>query len=154
MMSEERKIMVEEVETVEAPPKARVDSPPASSERQRDYLDGFLAAKPTPVAAGEPGGNLYDAVVDALKEIYDPEIPVNIYDLGLIYGLEAAENGNVEIKMTLTAPGCPVAGILPGWVADAVAAVDGVGEVEVTLVWSPPWSPDRMSDDAKLALDI
>ena len=93
-----------------------------------------------------------DVLVEAMRTVYDPEIPVNVYDLGLVYDVSQAENGDVAIKMTLTAPGCPVAGELPGWVADAVAAVDGVGEVEVALVWDPPWSPDRMSDDAKLAL--
>tara|TARA_Y100001960_G_C14641173_1_gene810935 strand:+ start:310 stop:732 length:423 start_codon:yes stop_codon:yes gene_type:complete len=93
-------------------------------------------------------------VIEAIQTVYDPEIPVNIYDLGLIYGVELGKNGNIDIKMTLTAPGCPVAGVLPGWVADAVAAVEGVGEVVVTLVWSPPWTPDLMSDDARLALDL
>ena len=93
-----------------------------------------------------------DVLIEAMRTVYDPEIPVNVYDLGLVYDVSLAANGDVAIKMTLTAPGCPVAGELPGWVADAVAAVDGVGEVEVALVWDPPWSPDRMSDDAKLAL--
>jgi FeS assembly SUF system protein len=94
------------------------------------------------------------AVIDAMKTVYDPEIPVNIYDLGLIYRLDLAPNGNVAIDMTLTAPACPVAGEMPGRVAEAVAAVPGVGEVEVHLVWEPPWTKDRMSEDAKLALDI
>jgi FeS assembly SUF system protein len=93
-------------------------------------------------------------VADALRTVHDPEIPVNIYDLGLVYRLDIAENGNVAIDMTLTAPACPVAGTMPGLVADAVAAVPGVGEVVVTLVWDPPWTPDRMSDDARMVLDI
>jgi len=92
------------------------------------------------------------AVEDALKSVHDPEIPVNIYDLGLIYDIDRRGNGDVYITMSLTAPGCPVAGEMPGQVARAVAAVDSVGEVSVELVWDPPWSPDRMSDDARLAL--
>ena len=94
------------------------------------------------------------AVEDALKSVHDPEIPVNIYDLGLIYDVDRQQNGNVYVTMSLTAPGCPVAGEMPGQVARALAAVEGVGEVSVELVWSPPWTPDRMSDDAKLALDL
>jgi len=95
-----------------------------------------------------------EAVIDALKTVYDPEIPVNIYDLGLIYELEIMTDGTVRIGMTLTAPACPVAGEMPQWVADAVAAVDGVGEVEVSMMWDPPWSPELMSDDAKMLLDF
>jgi FeS assembly SUF system protein len=100
-----------------------------------------------PVAGEEP-------VVAALRTVHDPEIPVNIYDLGLIYGFTIAETGNVDVEMSLTAPGCPVAGELPGWVADAVAGVEGIGEVEVKLVWDPPWTPELMSEDAKLALGM
>ena len=95
-----------------------------------------------------------DAVIEALKSVHDPEIPVNIYDLGLIYEADRRLNGDVEITMTLTAPHCPVAGEMPQQVADAVAAVDGVGRVAVTLTWSPPWTPDQMSDDAKFLLDM
>lgn len=94
-----------------------------------------------------------EAVIAALKTVKDPEIPVNIYDLGLIYDVVRHENADVDINMSLTAPGCPVAGEMPGQVARAVAAVPGAGRVAVTLVWEPAWSPDRMSEDAKLALD-
>jgi FeS assembly SUF system protein len=93
-------------------------------------------------------------VEDALKTVHDPEIPINIFDLGLIYDVDRRPNGDVYITMSLTAPGCPVAGEMPGQVAAAVAAADGVGEVSVELVWSPPWTPERMSDDARLALDF
>jgi FeS assembly SUF system protein len=93
-------------------------------------------------------------VEDALKTVHDPEIPVNIFDLGLIYDVDCRPNGDVYITMSLTAPGCPVAGEMPGQVAAAVAAADGVGEVSVELVWSPPWTPEHMSDDARLALDF
>ena len=101
----------------------------------------------TPVAAPE-------AVVEALRSVHDPEIPVNIYDLGLIYTQEIAADGTVRITMSLTAPACPVAGTMPGLVAEAVAAVDGVGEVEVALVWDPPWTPEMISEDAKMALGL
>lgn len=94
------------------------------------------------------------AVINALQTVKDPEIPVNIYDLGLIYDIIRHPSGDVEITMSLTAPGCPVAGELPAQVAEAVARVDGVGKVAVSLVWDPPWSPIRMSEDARLALDF
>ncbi len=91
-------------------------------------------------------------VVDALRGIYDPEIPVNIYELGLIYDLSVSPAGEARIKMTLTAPSCPVAGILPGQVETAVRAVPGITDAKLELVWDPPWDRDKMSDAAKLAL--
>ncbi|MGO1117716.1 SUF system Fe-S cluster assembly protein [Rhodovibrionaceae bacterium A322] len=94
------------------------------------------------------------SVVAALQEVYDPEIPVNIYDLGLIYQIKIHDNGNVDITMTLTAPACPVAGEMPGDVSRKVAGVFGVGEVETTLTWEPPWTKEMMSEDAQLALGI
>lgn len=123
-----------------------------------NFMDYSAPAEET-ARAGEPlsDGEAVageEAVIAALRTVHDPEIPVNIYDLGLIYDLEIADDGTVKVEMTLTAPACPVAGELPHWVAEAVAGVDGVGEVEVNLVWDPPWSPDRMSDDAKMLLDI
>lgn len=93
------------------------------------------------------------AIEDALKSVHDPEIPVNIFDLGLIYDVIRQDNGDVDITMSLTAPGCPVAGEMPGQVAKAVADVETVGCVSVELVWDPAWTPERMSEDAKLALD-
>jgi FeS assembly SUF system protein len=95
-----------------------------------------------------------DEVVEALRTVFDPEIPVNIYDLGLIYDLKVAESGDVDIMMTLTAPACPVAGILPQEVADAAANLAGVGKVAVTITWDPPWTPENMSEVAKVALDM
>lgn len=95
-----------------------------------------------------------EAVIDALKEVYDPEIPVNIHDLGLIYDVEVAGDGAIAINMTLTAPSCPVAGGLPQEVADTVAMVPGAGPVAVTLVWDPPWSMARMTEEARLALNL
>jgi FeS assembly SUF system protein len=115
--------------------------------------EAAMARAGQPLEAGEQPAS-EEAIIDAMRTVFDPEIPVNIYDLGLIYRLDRAENGDVAIDMTLTAPACPVAGEMPGKVAEAVAAVPGVGEVEVHLVWEPPWTKDRMSEDAKLALDI
>ena len=97
---------------------------------------------------------LRDQVITALKKVYDPEMPVNIYELGLIYGVEVDEAGKVGIRMTLTAPNCPVAGTLPGDVERAVRAVPGVSDVKLELTFDPPWSKDRMSEAAKLALGI
>ncbi|WCM25144.1 SUF system Fe-S cluster assembly protein [Sphingomonas sp. QA11] len=154
-MNEERKIVVEEVASVEAPPKARVDGGVTETfERKRDYLEGFLAQKPEALSTGEPGGALYEAVVDALKEIYDPEIPVNIYDLGLIYGVEVTDEGHASVTMTLTTPHCPVAESMPAEVELRVGSVPGVGTADVNLVWDPPWDPQKMSDDAKLELGM
>jgi FeS assembly SUF system protein len=95
---------------------------------------------------------LYDQVVEACRSVYDPEIPVNIYELGLIYTIVISDDGDVHIEMSLTAPGCPVAGEMPGWVADAVESVSGVQRADVQLVWDPPWGMDMMSDEARLEL--
>jgi FeS assembly SUF system protein len=153
-MNEERKIEVEEVASVEAPAKARVEAPAETFERKRDYLAGFLSQKPEPLSGGEPGGALYEAVVDALKEIYDPEIPVNIYDLGLIYDVVVDENAHARVTMTLTTPHCPVAESMPGEVELRVGAVPGIGDAEVSLVWDPPWDPSKMTDEARLELGM
>jgi len=95
---------------------------------------------------------LYDEVVTACRSVYDPEIPVNIFDLGLVYTIDITDEADVNIAMTLTAPGCPVAGEMPGWVMDAVGAVPGVRHVDVELVWEPQWGMDMMSDEARLEL--
>ncbi|MEM7521524.1 MAG: SUF system Fe-S cluster assembly protein [Pseudomonadota bacterium] len=95
---------------------------------------------------------LYEQVVEACRSVYDPEIPVNIYELGLIYTIAITDENAVWIKMSLTAPGCPVAGEMPGWVADAVEPLAGVKQVDVELVWEPPWGMDMMSDEARLEL--
>lgn len=95
---------------------------------------------------------LYEQVVEACRSVYDPEIPVNIYELGLIYTIDIDLENAVQIKMSLTAPGCPVAGEMPGWVADAVEPIAGVKQVDVELVWEPPWGMDMMSDEARLEL--
>ena len=153
----ERGFEVEEVEGVQPPPRARVEdieAPADKLERKRDYLEGFLAAKPTSAGAGEPGGDLYESVITALREIFDPEIPVNIYDLGLIYGVDVSADGAAVVTMTLTTPHCPVAESMPAEVEMRVAAVPGIRDAEVNLVWDPPWDPQKMSDEAKLELGM
>ena len=97
---------------------------------------------------------LTDEVVGALKSVYDPEIPVDIYELGLIYRVEVTDDRDVNIDMTLTAPGCPVAEQMPVWVQDAVSALDGIGDVKVNMVFEPPWEPSRMTDEARVALNM
>jgi len=93
-----------------------------------------------------------DDIISALKTVYDPEIPADIYELGLVYKIDIEDDRSVKIDMTLTAPGCPVAGEMPGWVQNAVSAVEGVSDVEVNMVFDPPWTPDRMSEEAQVAL--
>ncbi|MDZ4740010.1 MAG: SUF system Fe-S cluster assembly protein [Alphaproteobacteria bacterium] len=93
-------------------------------------------------------------LVKALKTVFDPEIPVDVYELGLIYKIDVGDNKDITIDMTLTAPACPVAGEMPGWVKDAVARVPGVGAVTVNMVFDPPWTPARMSEEAKLELNM
>ena len=150
----------EEVESVPTPPRARVpdadvyESPREAFERKRDYLEGFLAQAPQDQAQGEPGGELYEAVVASLREIYDPEIPVNIYELGLIYGVDVTPEADVAVTMTLTTPHCPVAESMPAEVELRVGAVPGVRSAEVNLVWDPPWDPQKMSDEARLELGM
>ena len=97
---------------------------------------------------------LTDDLIGALKSVYDPEIPVDVYELGLIYRVDVSDARDVTVDMTLTAPGCPVAEHMPRWVEDAVRSVDGVGDVVVNMVFEPPWDPSRMSDEARVALNM
>jgi FeS assembly SUF system protein len=116
----------------------------------------------TPQASGTRQGTMDDLrdearleqIIAAIRTVFDPEIPTNVYDLGLIYAIDAIGDDDIAIKMTLTAPGCPVAGTLPGMVARAVETVPSVGRCQVELVWDPPWDKDRMSDEAKLQLGL
>jgi len=147
-------IRIEEVDSVEAAPRARVETASETFERKRDYLEGFLAQKPAGDVPHAPGGALYEAVIDALKEIYDPEIPVNIYELGLIYGVEVTDEGQAIVTMTLTTPHCPVAESMPAEVEMRVCAVPGIAYADVNLVWDPPWDPAKMSDEARLELGM
>lgn len=123
------------------------------------HLDGPPLDPDGKARAGEPLAEgtavaSEESVIEAMRQVYDPEIPVNIFELGLIYQYDIDATGNVKIQMTLTAPGCPVAGVLPGHLAKTVAEVEGIGEVEVELVWDPPWTPDRMSEAARLDLNM
>ena len=122
-----------------------------------------VEVEPTPVSATPAPGSsippeeleqLTADIVAALKTVYDPEIPADIYELGLIYKIDVDDARNVAVEMTLTSPGCPVAGEMPAWVENAVASVAGVGQVSVKLTFDPPWDKDRMSDEAKLALNM
>ena len=164
-MNEERKIEIEEVDEgqLAKPPKARVET---DFERKRDYLAGFLSqtlAETSSVGSKqqvetpddhEGGVDLREDVINALKEIYDPEIPVNIYDLGLIYDVKVSDDGDAKVVMTLTTPHCPVAESMPGEVEMRVCSVPGIRDAEVELVWDPPWDPQKMSDEAKLELGM
>ena len=119
-------------------------------------MDDATAIEPTvttPLSQAELDA-LTDQLIEKLKTVFDPEIPVDIYELGLIYKVDVSDEKNVAIDMTLTAPGCPVAGEMPGWVEDAVREIPGVRNVTVDLVFDPPWDPSRMSDEAKLALNM
>jgi FeS assembly SUF system protein len=150
-MNEERKIEIEEVDSVATPPRATVGE---TFERKRDYLAGFLAGEKEEEPLAGPGSDLQAEVVNALKSIYDPEIPVDIYELGLIYDVEISEDGDALVTMTLTTPHCPVAESLPQEVELRVLGVPGVRDAEVKLVWDPPWDPSKMSDEARLELGM
>lgn len=123
-----------------------------------DHIDLTPPAADTPTTGSESAISVAEQerltveIVKALKTVYDPEIPVDIYELGLIYKVDLNDDYTVDIDMTLTAPGCPVAGEMPIWVENAVAEVDGINRVKVSMVFEPPWTPERMSDEAKLEL--
>lgn len=119
----------------------------------QEVEEGFKATSGEALAEGAAIASEAE-VIAALQTVFDPEIPVDVYELGLIYKHDISDIGNVDVEMSLTAPGCPVAGELPGWVADAVAKVEGIGQVEVTITWEPAWTPELMSEDAKLALGM
>jgi FeS assembly SUF system protein len=111
--------------------------------------NGIVSASAIPA---DELARLTDDIVSALKTVYDPEIPADIYELGLVYKIDIEDDRTVKIDMTLTAPGCPVAGEMPGWVENAVGAVEGVSGVEVKMTFDPPWTPDRMSEEAQVAV--
>jgi FeS assembly SUF system protein len=122
-----------------------------------DFMPGRPEAEADDAARPEPGTRdeaLEARVLDALRTVYDPEIPVNLVELGLIYDLVVSQGGSVYVEMTLTAPSCPVAGELPGQVESAVRGVEGVTDARVKLVWTPPWTPERMTEEAKLELGM
>jgi FeS assembly SUF system protein len=136
MVMEDAKITTETT----APPEATASAPAEAAPARASAIPADELARIT------------DDIVSALKTVYDPEIPADIYELGLIYKIDIEDDRTVKIKMTLTAPGCPVAGEMPGWVQNAVGAVEGVSDVEVDMVFDPPWSPDRMSEEAQVAV--
>jgi len=150
-VNEERKIETENVESVTPPPRARVAD---SFERKKDYLAGFLAGERPEESNNGPGSDLQTAVVEVLKSVYDPEIPVDIYELGLIYDVDISKDGDATITMTLTTPHCPVAESLPNEVELRVLSVPGIRDAVVNLVWDPPWDPSKMSDEARLELGM
>ncbi len=149
------------IEEVEAAPEVEKAAPVGSSSmdapvgeaREPDFLEGFLRTKPAEASTDGPGSELYENVIEALRSIYDPEIPVNIYDLGLIYGVDIDE-GHAVVSMTLTTPNCPVAETMPGEVEMRVMSVPGIATAEVNLVWDPAWDPGKMSDEAKLEMGM
>ena len=155
-MGEEKKIEVEEVDGVGTPPRARVthETPAETFGRKRDYLAGFLSGAKEEEPKGGAGSDLQAEIVEVLKSIYDPEIPVDIYELGLIYNVEISEDGDATITMTLTTPHCPVAESLPNEVELRVLSVPGIRDAVVNLVWDPPWDPSKMSDEARLELGM
>lgn len=116
-------------------------------------LQDYVAHAGKPLPSGEKTASRED-VIEALKTVSDPEIMINIYDMGLVYKIDVKENGDVYIEMTVTAPTCPVAGILPQQAADAVALVEGTGNVDVKIVWEPAWSIERLSDEAKMMIEM
>jgi FeS assembly SUF system protein len=124
----------------------------ASTSPEPEIEDGIRPAISGSALPAEELARLTDDIVAALKTVYDPEIPADIYELGLIYKVDVEDDRTVKIDMTLTAPGCPVAGEMPGWVQNAVGAVEGISDVEVNMVFDPPWTPDRMSEEAKVAV--
>jgi FeS assembly SUF system protein len=142
--------MSERMDETSAPPGPL---PPAEPAPQEGAPQSALPHATGSAIPADELERLTGDIVQALKSVYDPEIPADIYELGLIYRVDIDDDRNVEIDMTLTAPGCPVAGEMPGWVENAVSLVPGVGNVAVNMVFDPPWTPDRMSDVARVALD-
>jgi FeS assembly SUF system protein len=128
-----------------------MENAPASTETA-PLEEGVRSVFAGSALPAEELARLTDDIVSALKTVYDPEIPADIYELGLIYKVDVEDDRTVKIDMTLTAPGCPVAGEMPGWVQNAVSAVEGISDVEVNMVFDPPWSPDRMSEEARVAV--
>lgn len=135
----------------QTPAPAGIETP---SEAPAETASGAPAESAESAIPADELARITDDVVEALKTIYDPEIPVDIYELGLIYKVDLEDDRTLQVQMTLTAPGCPVAGEMPGWVQEAVERVDGVEKALVDLTFDPPWTPARMSDEARLALNM
>ena len=125
----------------------------AMSINDSEELPVYKAFAGEPLKNGEQKAEMAD-IVESIKNVFDPEIPINVYDLGLIYKIDQSANGDIHIDMSLTAPGCPVAGVLPQQVADAVAMVEGTGKIDVEVVWEPAWSLERLTDEARMMLEM
>lgn len=134
---------------VQAPSEAPAEGKPGASPEPAEIAESAPSEIPP-----EDLERLHADIVAALKTVYDPEIPVDIYELGLIYRIDVDDDRNIDVEMTLTAPGCPVAGDMPGWVENAISSVPGVGQVKVNLTFDPPWDMSRMSDEARLQLNM
>jgi FeS assembly SUF system protein len=150
-------IMDEGKPLIEQAPWDGPQEPPAHKDLPEPCAHTLEAAKDFKGGSAIPEEELEritQGIVAALKTVYDPEIPVDIYELGLIYKIDINDEREVDVEMTLTAPGCPVAGDMPSWVENAVATVEGVGMVRVKLVFTPPWDASRMSDEARVALNM
>lgn len=132
--------------------KAEIKTPTDDESAATNIAMASGEAAPASALPAEELSRLTDDIVGALKTVYDPEIPADIYELGLIYKIDIDDERNVDVEMTLTAPGCPVAGEMPIWVENAVGSVAGVGQVRVDLVFDPPWTPERMSEEAQVAV--
>lgn len=134
----------------------------AIDETEAQLLQAMSVDEELPVYKAFAGKNIekdvvfakMEDIIEAIKTVYDPEIPINVYDLGLIYKINQLDDGDIHIDMSLTAPGCPVAGILPQQVADAVAGIKGVGKVDVEVVWEPAWTLERLSEEARMMLEM
>ncbi|MBU0582140.1 MAG: SUF system Fe-S cluster assembly protein [Alphaproteobacteria bacterium] len=132
--------------------KLTTDTTAAESPAEAPATTAEANTAPVSAIPADDLARLTDDIVSALKTVYDPEIPADIYELGLIYKIDIEDDRSVKIDMTLTAPGCPVAGEMPGWVQNAVSTVEGVSDVEVNMTFDPPWTPDRMSEEAQVAV--
>ena len=147
-MSEEKEIDANELGVLSAMTQGQESLP-----EEMTIPEDYEAHAGQPLPENEKLASTAD-VIEALKTVFDPEIPINIYDLGLVYDVRQQDNGDIDIDMTLTAPGCPVAGILPQQAADVVALVEGVGQVTVKIVWEPAWGFDRMSEEARAMMEM
>ncbi len=141
-------------ESKEANARNETQERPETCSETMEMIKGTAETVPGSSLSPEELERLTNDMIAALKTVHDPEIPVDIYELGLIYRIDVDDDRNVDVDMTLTAPACPVAGEMPIWVENAVRSVEGVGDVKVNLVFDPPWDPSRMSDEARMALNM
>ena len=154
-MSSERERQAEHLANMQIPGLDAAEAKAAPAKKERDTIDlSPTTGKPVVPPTDEELTRITGDVIDQLKTVYDPEIPTDIYELGLIYKVELEDDRTLKVLMTLTAPGCPVAGEMPGWVQEACEVVAGVNRVEVDMTFDPPWTMDRMSEEARLELNM